>query len=78
MGTDACVPISELAACIEETEADIARTGLIAPLVGHLGDGNFYLGIMYDPADAEKTARAEALARRVGECAIPMWRNLQR
>ena len=70
MGTDACVPISELAACIEETEADIARTGLIAPMVGHLGDGNFHLGIMYDPDDAEETARAEGLARRVGERAI--------
>jgi D-lactate dehydrogenase (cytochrome) len=70
MGTDACVPISELVACIEETEADIARTGLVAPLVGHVGDGNFHLGIMYDPADAEETARAEGLARRVGERAI--------
>ncbi len=70
MGTDACVPISELAACIAETEADIAASGLVAPIVGHAGDGNFHLGIMYDPDDADETRRAEDLARRVGERAI--------
>ena len=70
MGTDACVPISELVTCIEETEADIARSGLVAPLVGHVGDGNFHLGIMYDPADPDEVHRAEGLARRVGERAI--------
>ncbi len=72
MGTDACVPISELAACIAETEADIARTKLIAPIVGHVGDGNFHLGIMYDPERPEEVAEAEGLARRVGERAIRM------
>jgi D-lactate dehydrogenase (cytochrome) len=70
MGTDACVPISELAACIRETETDIADSGLVAPIVGHVGDGNFHLGIMYDPQSEDETARAEALARRVGERAI--------
>jgi D-lactate dehydrogenase (cytochrome) len=70
MGTDACVPISELAACIAETEADIAESRLVAPIVGHAGDGNFHLGIMYDPDDADETRRAENLARRVGERAI--------
>jgi D-lactate dehydrogenase (cytochrome) len=72
MGTDACVPISELAACLAQTEADIADSGLIAPLVGHVGDGNFHLGIMYDPDDPDEVARAEGLARRVGERAIRM------
>jgi D-lactate dehydrogenase (cytochrome) len=70
MGTDACVPISELAACIAETEADITASGLVAPIVGHAGDGNFHLGIMYNPDDADETRRAENLARRVGERAI--------
>ena len=72
MGTDACVPISALVACIAETEADVAASGLLAPLVGHVGDGNFHLGIIYDPADAEERARAEALAYRTGERAIRM------
>lgn len=72
MGTDACVPISELALCISETEADINCTGLVAPIIGHVGDGNFHLGIMYDPAQPDEVAAAEGLARRVGERAIRM------
>ncbi len=39
--TDACVPISRLADCVEETLDDIAASGLVAPIVGHVGDGNF-------------------------------------
>jgi D-lactate dehydrogenase (cytochrome) len=70
MGTDACVPLSALVQCITETEADVAASGLIAPLIGHVGDGNFHLGILFDPNDAQEKARAEALARRVGKRAI--------
>ena len=70
MGTDACVPIGELARCIRETEADIAELELTAPIVGHVGDGNFHLGILYDAEDPAETSRAENLARRVGERAI--------
>ena len=72
MGTDACVPISELASCIMETEQDVERTGLVAPIVGHVGDGAFHLGIMFDPDDPDEVRRAEALARRTGERAIRM------
>lgn len=72
MGTDACVPVSALAECILETEADVAATGLLAPLVGHVGDGNFHLGIIFDPTDPEQRARADGLARRTGERAIRM------
>ena len=68
--TDACVPISELVACIAETEEDIARTGLPAPILGHVGDGNFHLNIVYWPEDADERARAEGLAQRVGLRAI--------
>ncbi len=70
MGTDACVPISELAGCLLETEADIAATGLVAPIVGHVGDGNFHLGILFDPDNPDEVRRAEGLARRTGERAI--------
>jgi D-lactate dehydrogenase (cytochrome) len=70
MGTDACVPISALVDCIAETEADVAASGLLAPLIGHVGDGNFHLGIIFDPTDPAERARAEGLARRVGERAI--------
>ncbi|WP_330555554.1 FAD-binding oxidoreductase [Burkholderia multivorans] len=66
MGTDACVPISELATCILETEADIAESGLVAALTGHVGDGNFHLGILFDANDPKERGAADALARRTG------------
>jgi D-lactate dehydrogenase (cytochrome) len=68
--TDACVPISELTACILETEQDIAETGLPAPILGHVGDGNFHVNIVYRRDDADQRERAEGLARRVGLRAI--------
>ena len=47
--TDACVPISKLAECIVETKKDLANSFLFAPIVGHVGDGNFHLFILLDP-----------------------------
>ena len=70
--TDACVPISRLTDCVLETQADIVQTGLIAPIVGHVGDGNFHLVVLFDPAKADERARAEALAARVAMRAISM------
>ena len=67
IATDACVPISRLADCIVETRADIDRSGLIAPIVGHVGDGNFHLVIIVDPSDAEEMHRAHALNDRLIE-----------
>jgi D-lactate dehydrogenase (cytochrome) len=70
--TDACVPISRLADCILATKADVEATGLVAPIVGHVGDGNFHLVVLFDPNDAAERARAEDLARRVSLRAIAM------
>jgi D-lactate dehydrogenase (cytochrome) len=70
--TDACVPISRLTDCVLETQADIVQTGLIAPIVGHVGDGNFHLVVLFDPARPEERAKAEALAARVALRAIAM------
>jgi D-lactate dehydrogenase (cytochrome) len=70
--TDACVPISRLADCILETKADIERSGLIAPIVGHVGDGNFHLIVLFDPSDGTQRERAEALAHGVSLRAIGM------
>lgn len=72
MGTDACVPLEHLADCILDTQADVQASGLIAPIVGHVGDGNFHLGILFDPADPEERAKAEALAERVSLRAIAL------
>jgi D-lactate dehydrogenase (cytochrome) len=70
--TDACVPISRLAQCIAETKADLDESGLLAPIVGHVGDGNFHLAILVDPEDQDELARAKALNDRLVRRAIAM------
>lgn len=63
--TDVCVPISKLAACIVETRRDLEQTTLVAPLVGHVGDGNFHLNILVDPQDERELGEAEAFNARL-------------
>src|SRR6266545_570042 len=70
--TDACVPISRLADCILETKVDIEKSGLVAPIVGHVGDGNFHLVVLFDPNDPGQRERAEGLAKAVSLRAIAM------
>ncbi|MDZ7713174.1 MAG: FAD-linked oxidase C-terminal domain-containing protein [Rhodovibrio sp.] len=70
--TDVAVPISRLAECITETKRDIQDSGLIAPIVGHVGDGNFHLVLVVDPEDAEEMARAHALNDRLVARALQM------
>jgi D-lactate dehydrogenase (cytochrome) len=70
--TDACVPISRLADCVLETKADVDASGLVAPIVGHVGDGNFHLVVLFDPNDPAQRAKAEELAKRVSLRAIAM------
>ncbi|ODN70713.1 FAD-binding oxidoreductase [Methylobrevis pamukkalensis] len=70
--TDVCVPISRLADCVVATAADVADSGLIAPIVGHVGDGNFHLTLLADPADPEMLGRASALIGRLNLRAIEM------
>ncbi len=59
--TDVCVPISRLAEAIDETRKDIAKINIIAPIVGHVGDGNFHLTIPYDKNDPSDVAMIEHL-----------------
>ena len=47
--TDVCVPISNIVECIKFAENELQGTGLKAPMVGHVGDGNFHVTIVYDP-----------------------------
>jgi D-lactate dehydrogenase (cytochrome) len=68
--TDACVPISRLAETIAETKKDLDASGLVAPIVGHVGDGNFHLAILVDPDDPEEMERAVALNDRLVRRAI--------
>ncbi|MCO5065416.1 MAG: FAD-binding protein [Rhizobiaceae bacterium] len=72
LSTDVCVPISRLAECIAETEADIQSSGLIAPIVGHVGDGNFHVLVLMDPEDRNEIDAAEEFVGRLNARAIAM------
>ena len=70
--TDVCVPISRLAECLLETRKDIDSEGLLAPIVGHVGDGNFHLVFVLDPDDEDEMARATAVNERMIERALAL------
>ncbi|MBI6557022.1 FAD-binding protein [Pseudomonas veronii] len=70
--TDVCVPISALTQCIAETAEDVAKVSFFVGVVGHVGDGNFHLGLVVDPDNEAEMAEAEALNERVVERAIAL------
>jgi len=70
--TDVCVPISRLAECILETKKDLKKSFLTAPLVGHVGDGNFHLGFLINRDDPKEIAEAERLNDRLVMRALAM------
>jgi len=70
--TDVCVPISRLAECVTETKRDAETSGIIAPIVGHVGDGNFHASVMVMMEDPEEVAAAKAFVDRVAERALAM------
>lgn len=72
LSTDVCVPISRLADCLAETQADIAETGLLAPIVGHVGDGNFHVLILFDDKNEADVTKVEAFLARLNERALSM------
>lgn len=57
--SDACVPISKLAECITETCREVSAADLVAPILGHVGDGNFHAIFLVDPTDADEMDRAK-------------------
>ncbi len=70
--TDVCVPLSRLADCVTQTQADIEALGLIAPIVAHAGDGNFHLSVLIDMDDPAEVGAAEKLSSQMVERAIAM------
>jgi D-lactate dehydrogenase (cytochrome) len=70
ISTDVCVPISELAACVAETKADIAASGLMAPIVGHVGDGNFHVLPLIDFSNPAEVERGYAFVERLVKRAL--------
>ena len=66
------MPISRLADCVAATQEDIAAHGLMAPIVGHAGDGNFHVGCCSTTRTTPSIARAEAFVARLNERALAM------
>ncbi|WP_439496597.1 FAD-binding oxidoreductase [Bosea sp. (in: a-proteobacteria)] len=72
LATDVCVPISRLAECVEETKRDIEASGLIAPIAGHVGDGNFHTQPLVDLADEDEMERCRGFIDRLVKRALAM------
>lgn len=72
LSTDVCVPISRLSECVYETKKDIDKLGLLAPIVGHVGDGNFHVLVLVDMDDADEIKRTEIFLDNLSKRAIDM------
>ncbi len=72
LATDVCVPISMLAECVNAATAKAEELDLFAPLVGHVGDGNFHISPLIDADNADEVARTEAFVAWLAELAISM------
>jgi D-lactate dehydrogenase (cytochrome) len=72
LSSDVCVPISRLAECVTETQRDAEASGFVAPMVGHVGDGNFHMLLLVDLNDKAEIRRAEELLERLVERALAM------
>lgn len=72
LATDVCVPISQLARCVAETAADAKRSGLMAPILGHVGDGNFHATPVFNVADPAEVRALEGFLERLTARALAM------
>jgi D-lactate dehydrogenase (cytochrome) len=72
LSTDVCVPISRLAECVTQSQRDLEENRLMAPLVGHVGDGNFHLLLFVDQTDADEVRRAQGFLERLVDRALNM------
>ena len=70
--TDVCVPISRLAQCVVETKDDIDASDALAPIAGHIGDGNFHLAFVLPPGEGHARKTAEAINERLVQRALAM------
>ncbi len=72
ISTDVCVPISRLADCVAATQERLSELALVAPIVGHVGDGNFHVMPLVDMADAGEVERTEAFVGWLNDLALSM------
>ena len=72
ISTDVCVPISRLAECVTACQTELERLGFIAPIVGHVGDGNFHSLVLVDMDNPEEVAQAQTYVGWLNDMAIAM------
>ena len=72
ISTDVCVPISRLAECVEATRVDLSQNNIYGPMIGHVGDGNFHVGLFCNPDDAAEVERVKAAYDRLIDRALAM------
>ncbi|MTI02135.1 FAD-binding oxidoreductase [Roseibium sp. RKSG952] len=72
ISTDVCVPISQLAECVTAAQDKAAELGLLAPIVGHVGDGNFHTLLLIDMDNADEVAKADQFVGWLNDLAISM------
>ncbi|MEM9731874.1 MAG: FAD-linked oxidase C-terminal domain-containing protein [Pseudomonadota bacterium] len=72
IATDACVPISRLAECLSESKKDAEELDLVAPIIGHVGDGNFHITPLVMMEDEDELARAEEMIERMNMRTLAM------
>ena len=70
--TDVCVPISQLADCIVRAKSDLSTSSLVAPIFGHIGDGNFHVVYLIDPQKPQELVEARKLGDRLVEHALAL------
>jgi len=63
--TDVCVPISNLAEAVRGTKEDLAKSNIVAPMAGHVGDGNYHLIMLVDPDNPDELAEAQRIHDRM-------------
>ncbi|WP_109312414.1 FAD-binding oxidoreductase [Ruegeria sp. AU67] len=72
ISTDVCVPISRLAECVTATQDKARELGLMAPVVGHVGDGNFHSLLLIDMENADEVSKADEFVGWLNDLAISM------
>lgn len=72
IATDVCVPISRLADCVGEAQRRVSELGLIAPILGHAGDGNFHVSLLVDMSDVDELEKAAGFVSWLNDLAISM------
>ncbi|NSX56412.1 FAD-binding oxidoreductase [Parasulfitobacter algicola] len=72
ISTDVCVPISRLADCVTATQAKTVELGFMAPIVGHVGDGNFHTLVLVDTDNPDEIAKADHFVGWLNDLAISM------